>query len=142
MANIHMCKFRFIAIASDKFFNKKWGDFINNFKSEYVLRTDFGCAFEIGQYVLVELDGLTDDGGYKDNYCGEIKSISQDSVLIVSDKKEKRGREGRVAICEIKSITKVYRPDEKYCGGYSEHNDDFTPSFGIYCKDDIEQNTW
>ncbi|WP_099467848.1 hypothetical protein [Konateibacter massiliensis] len=114
----------------------------NQYKAEYILSCQLSGSFRVGQYVLLELGGLDESGEYKSNYCGEIKRITHDSILVVSDQNENRGIGGYIPISDIKTITLVYRIDEKTCGGFIYDDDVFTPSFGIYCKDDIEQNTW
>lgn len=70
-------------------------------------------SHRVGDYVLITPDWYTEEGKYKDRYCGEIRDITEDEMVIVPDENESRGVGGTIPIKDIDDIASVVRPNAK-----------------------------
>lgn len=87
---------------------------IEEFRTERVLVNHLShISHRIGDYVLITPDWYTEEGKYKDQYCGEIRDITENEMVLVPDENESRGVGGTIPIKNIDEITSVVRPDTK-----------------------------
>lgn len=100
-----------------------------NFHYEPVLSYGGMVAHMPGEYVCIHLWGDNEDK------YGEIEDITPNSIVLVADESEKRGKDGVFMIEDIYRIDEVNRPSETSSSCFA-----FPASNGlrqVHCKDDM-----